>query len=130
MATSHTFVDAYKEEDVHGRMMKVLDDAIEAIRFTQHCAREGTLHENPRFPMIILRTPKGWGSIDYIDGNKIEDNCLSHQVIADQAKTNETQLKQLEGWLRSYQLSRAVSMVIKFDDDIQSLIPRRWASYG
>ncbi|MBP6881668.1 MAG: phosphoketolase family protein [Candidatus Pacebacteria bacterium] len=117
------FVDAYKEEDVHGRMMKVLDDAIEAIRFTQHCAREGTLHENPRFPMIILRTPKGWGSIDYIDGNKIEDNCLSHQVIADQAKTNETQLKQLEGWLRSYNFHELFDGH-KFDDDIQSLIPR------
>jgi xylulose-5-phosphate/fructose-6-phosphate phosphoketolase len=123
------FVDAYKEEDVHGRMMRVLDDAIEAIRFTQHCAREGTLHENPRFPMIILRTPKGWGSIDYIHGEKIADNCLSHQVIADQAKTNETQLKQLEDWLRSYRFHELFDGV-KFDDDIQSLIPREGRRMG
>lgn len=123
------FVDAYKEEDVHNRMMNVLDDAIEAIRFTQHCAREGTLHENPRFPMIILRTPKGWGSIDYIEGNKIEDNCLSHQVIADQAKTNEGQRKQLEDWLRSYRFHELFDGQ-KFDDDIQSLIPREGRRMG
>jgi len=116
------FVDAYTEEDVHCRMMKVLDDAIEAIRFTQHCAREGTLHENPRFPMIILRTPKGWGSIDYIGDNKIADNCLSHQVIADQAKHDEGQRKQLEDWLRSYRFHELWDGE-KFDDDIQSLIP-------
>lgn len=117
------FVDAYTEEDVHGRMTKVMDDAIEAIRFTQHCAREGTLHDNPRFPMIILRTPKGWGSIDYIGENKIADNCLSHQVIADAAKHDEGQRAQLETWLRSYHFNELFDGE-KFDDDIQSLIPR------
>ncbi|MEY3784318.1 MAG: hypothetical protein RLZZ230_640, partial [Candidatus Parcubacteria bacterium] len=117
------FVDAYTEEDVHGRMTKVMDDAIESIRFTQHCAREGTLHENPRFPMIILRTPKGWGSIDYIGNNKIEDNCLSHQVIAEAAKHDAGQLAQLETWLRSYHFNELFDGE-RFDDDIQSLIPR------
>ncbi|USN88368.1 MAG: phosphoketolase family protein [Candidatus Nomurabacteria bacterium] len=123
------FVDAYVEEDVHGRMMEVMDEAIEAIRFTQHCAREGTLHENPRFPMIVLRTPKGWGSIDYIGENKIEDNCLSHQVIADQAKTDEGQRKQLEDWLRSYRFHELWDGE-KFDDDIMSLIPREGRRMG
>lgn len=123
------FVDAYKEEDVHARMMKVMDEAIEAIRFTQHCAREGTLHENPRFPMIILRTPKGWGSIDYIGENKIEDNCLSHQVIADKAKTDEGQRAQLEEWLRSYRFNELFDGV-NFDDDIQSLVPREGRKMG
>jgi xylulose-5-phosphate/fructose-6-phosphate phosphoketolase len=117
------FVDAYTEEDVHCKMMSVLDEAIEAIRFTQHCAREGTLHENPRFPMIVLRTPKGWGSIDYIGDNKIADNHLSHQVIAEQAKHDPGQLKQLEDWLRSYRFHELWDGE-KFDDDIQSLIPR------
>ncbi len=123
------FVDAYTEEDVHGRMMKVLDDAIEAIRFTQHCAREGTLHENPRFPMIILRTPKGWGSIDYIGNNKIADNCLSHQVIAEAAKHDAGQLAQLETWLRSYHFNELFDGE-RFDDDIQSLIPREGRRMG
>lgn len=123
------FVDAYTEEDVHARMMEVLDDAIEAIRFTQHCAREGTLHETPRFPMIILRTPKGWGSIDYIGDKKIEDNHYSHQVIADQAKHDEGERAQLEGWLRSYDFNELWDGE-KFDDDIQSLIPREGRRMG
>ncbi len=122
-------VDAYVEEDVHGRMMKVIDDAIEAIRFTQHCAREGTLTENPRFPMIILRTPKGWDSIKYIGENKIEDNCLSHQVIADQARNNKEQIAQLEKWLRSYRFNELFDGV-HFDSDIQSVIPREGRRMG
>lgn len=123
------FVDAYTEEDVHDRMMRVMDDAIEAIRFTQHCAREGTLHENPRFPMIILRTPKGWGSIPELDGKRITDNHYAHQVIAEKAKTDETHLAALETWLRSYDFAELWDGA-NLDDDIQSLIPRAGRKMG
>jgi xylulose-5-phosphate/fructose-6-phosphate phosphoketolase len=123
------FVDAYTEEDVHGRMMEVMDTAVEAIRFTQHCAREGTLQENPRFPMIILRTPKGWGSIDFVGEKKVEDNHYSHQVIADGAKHDEGQLAQLETWLRSYRFDELWDGE-NFDADIQSLIPAEGRKMG
>lgn len=123
------FVDAYTEEDVHARMMEVMDTAIEAIRFTQHCAREGTLQENPRFPMIVLRTPKGWDSIDYIGDQKIEDNHYSHQVIAVNAKTNDSERAQLEEWLRSYRFNELFDGE-NFDADIQSLIPREGRRMG
>jgi xylulose-5-phosphate/fructose-6-phosphate phosphoketolase len=123
------FVDSYTEADIHGKMMSVMDEVVEAIRFTQHCAREGTLHENPRFPMIILRTPKGWNSIDYIGDKKIADNCLSHQVIADHAKHDAGELKQLEDWLRSYRFNELFDGE-KFDDDIQSLIPGEGRKMG
>ena len=123
------FVDAYTEEDVHGRMMEVMDTAVEAIRFTQHCAREGTLQETPRFPMIILRTPKGWDSIDYIGDKKIEDNHYSHQVIAEKARTDEEHMQKLETWLRSYNFNELWDGE-KFDDDIQSLIPREGRRMG
>ena len=116
-------VDAYKEEDVHARMQAVLDDAVEAIRFTQHCAKEGTLQQPPRWPMIILRTPKGWNSIKYIGDKRIEDNHLSHQVIADQARSNPEQMRQLETWLRSYKFNELFNGE-HFDEDIESLIPR------
>jgi xylulose-5-phosphate/fructose-6-phosphate phosphoketolase len=123
------FVDAYAEEDIHARMMSVLDEAVEAIRFTQHCAREGTLQENPRFPMIVLRTPKGWHSIGYIGDKRIEDNCYAHQVIADRAKTDDGERVQLEAWLRSYNFNELWDGQ-KFDDDIQSLIPREGRKMG
>lgn len=117
------FVDAYASDDVHKDMMDVLDQAIESIRFTQHCAREGTLHETPRWPVIILRTPKGWNSIDFIGDKKIADNHLSHQVIADAAKTNPDELRLLEDWLRSYRFDELFDGE-RFDQDIESLIPR------
>lgn len=117
------FVDAYTETDVHARMAKVLDDAITAIRFTQHCAHEMTLHEPPRWPMIILRTPKGWNSIKYIGDKRIEDNHYSHQVIAEGAHTDPLQLAQIESWLRSYKFEELFTEV-GFIPEIEALIPR------
>lgn len=116
------FVDAYTEADVHARMAEVLDTAVEAIRFTQHCAREGTLHENPRLPMIVLRTPKGWNSIPDLGGKRIEDNHYSHQVIAEKARDDAGHLTALETWLRSYNFQDLFDGSA-FDDDIESLVP-------
>lgn len=116
------FVDSSLEEDIHKQMQRTLDRAVEAIRFTQHCAREKTLRLNPRWPMIILRTPKGWNSIAYIGENKIEDNCLSHQVIAEGALHNDEELHLLEEWLRSYRFNELFNGET-FDDDVQSLVP-------
>jgi len=125
-------VDAYTEEDVQTRMASVLDTAIEAIRFTQHCAREGTLHNPPKWPMIILRTPKGWHSIHELDGKRLEDNHNSHQVIAEFAKTNSEHMAALETWLRSYNFDELFDG-LRFDDQIESLVPtleRRMGNNG
>ncbi len=116
-------VDSYAEENVHERMIAVLDEAVSAIRFTQHVAREGNLQKPPRWPMIILRTPKGWHSIDALDGKRLEDNHASHQVIAEFAKTNPTHLAALETWLRSYHFDELFDGT-NFVADIESLVPR------
>jgi len=115
-------VDSYREEDVHGCMMTALDRATKSIRFTQHCAREGTLRENPRWPMIILRTPKGWHSIKQIRDKRIEDNHYSHQVIADGACKDDEEFALLEEWLRSYRFNELFDGA-RFDSDIESLVP-------
>jgi len=122
-------VDSYTNEAIHEKMSQVLDSAINSIRFTQHCAREGTLREPPRWPMIILRTPKGWNSIPNLDGKRIEDNHYSHQVIAEFAKTNPDHLKALEDWLRSYRFDELFDGT-HFDGDIESLIPREERRMG
>lgn len=117
------FVDAYTAGDPHAVMTEAVDKAVEAIRFTQHCAKEMTLKENPRWPMIILRSPKGWHSIKQIREKKIEDNHYSHQVIADGALHNDEEFRLLEEWLRSYRFEELFDGE-KFDEDIESLIPR------
>ncbi len=115
-------VDAYTTDTIHERMMTVLDEAIASIQFTQHCAREGTLHKPPKWPMIILRTPKGWHSIDQLEGKRLEDNHASHQVIAEFAKTNDVHLTALANWLASYHFSD-LFVDDSFIDEIESLVP-------
>lgn len=115
-------VDAYTEEDPHARLSAVLQESLAGIRFTQHCAREGTLTENPRFPMIIMRTPKGWGSIPELDGKRIEDNHYSHQVIAERAATDPEHLAALETWLRSYRFDELFHGS-GFDTEIEAIVP-------
>jgi len=117
------FVDAYEGEDVHDQMRAALDKAVNDIRFTQHCAREMTLKDNPRWPMIILRSPKGWHSIKQIREKRIEDNHYSHQVIAEGAAHNDEEFRLLEEWLRSYRFEELFDGE-KFDADIESLVPR------
>lgn len=117
------FVDTYTATDAHAVMAEAVEKAVEAIRFTQHCAKEMTLKENPRWPMIILRSPKGWHSIKQIREKRIEDNHYSHQVIADGATHNEEEFRLLEEWLRSYKFEELFDGE-KFDPEIEALIPR------
>jgi xylulose-5-phosphate/fructose-6-phosphate phosphoketolase len=117
------FVDSYIEEDVDEQMIAAVDKSIASIRFTQHCAREMTLKENPRWPVIILRSPKGWHSIKQIREKRIEDNHYSHQVIAEGAVHNDEEFQLLEEWLRSYKFEELFDGE-KFDEDIESLIPK------
>ncbi|MBI2148444.1 phosphoketolase family protein [Candidatus Woesearchaeota archaeon] len=76
----------------------------------------------PRLPMIILKTPKGWTGIKELNGNKIEGNCLSHQVVAKNAKSDLTELKALEDWLISYNFNELFNG--KFSKDIELVIPK------
>jgi xylulose-5-phosphate/fructose-6-phosphate phosphoketolase len=116
-------VDAYTESDVHKVMQETVDKSVKSIKSIQSAAREGTLKNHPVWPMIILRSPKGWDSIKYIGEDRIEDNHYAHQVIAGDARNDKEQLKQLEQWLRSYKFEELFDGK-KFDDDIESLVPR------
>ncbi len=122
------FVDAYTESDVHERMITVVDTAIGRIRDIQKKAREGD-ESLARFPMIIFRSPKGWGSVHEMHGKRLEDNCLSHQVILDGARIDGEELSALEGWLRSYHFE-ALFDGKHFHADIAALIPSEHRRMG
>ena len=78
----------------------------------------------PRMPMIVMRTLKGWSGIKELDGKKIEGNCLSHQVVLAEAKTDPKQLEMLEGWLKSYRFNELFDREKGFGDFVKNIVPK------
>jgi xylulose-5-phosphate/fructose-6-phosphate phosphoketolase len=94
-------VEGSEPEAMHQAMAAVLDTVIEDIRSIQAEARSTGRAARPRWPMIILRTPKGWTGPKEVDGKKTEGSWRSHQVpLAEMAKPQHVAL--LEQWMRSY----------------------------
>ncbi|MBB5631985.1 xylulose-5-phosphate/fructose-6-phosphate phosphoketolase [Cryobacterium mesophilum] len=88
--------------EVHRRFASTLDDVLDHIAQIKADAVAGTLADRPAWPMIILRTPKGWTCPAVIDGHPAEDNWRSHQVPLADARDTEEHTRLLESWLRSY----------------------------
>jgi xylulose-5-phosphate/fructose-6-phosphate phosphoketolase len=88
--------------DVHRRFAAVLDDALDRIEGIQHAARTGGVTDRPTWPMIVLRSPKGWTGPATVDGLPVEGTWRSHQVPMTDVRTNPDHLRVLEDWLRSY----------------------------
>ncbi len=88
--------------DVHRRMASVLDEALEDIREIQVSARSHGARSRPVWPMLILRTPKGWTGPKVVDGLPVEGTFRSHQLPLTEVRTNPEHLAMLETWLRSY----------------------------
>jgi xylulose-5-phosphate/fructose-6-phosphate phosphoketolase len=80
---------------VHERFAAALDRSLDAIAQIQHAAREGGEVERPRWPMLILRTPKGWTGPREVDGLPIEGTWRSHQVPLAGVRESADQLRRL-----------------------------------
>jgi xylulose-5-phosphate/fructose-6-phosphate phosphoketolase len=89
-------------EDLDAELASALDTAHAEIRELQDQARGGSPPERPRWPMLVVKSLKGWTGPKEVDGVKVEGTSKAHQVPAMQAKTNPEHLKILEDWLRSY----------------------------
>ncbi|MBI2400577.1 MAG: phosphoketolase family protein, partial [Deltaproteobacteria bacterium] len=88
--------------DVHDEFDASLEAAYKQIKELQTVWRSGKTTERPKWPMLILRTPKGWTGPKTLDGKMIEGSFRSHQVPGKDLKTNPGHLKAVEQWLRSY----------------------------
>ncbi|MCO5996749.1 phosphoketolase family protein [Actinoallomurus rhizosphaericola] len=88
--------------DVHRRLADALDDALDDIARIQAAARGGGSTERPRWPMIVLRTPKGWTGPREVDGVPVEGTWRAHQVPLGRVREDPEHLAALEAWLRSY----------------------------
>ncbi|WP_105402137.1 phosphoketolase [Neorhizobium sp. T7_12] len=97
------FVEGHEPEKMHRQMAAVLDEVFDRIRAIQTDARAGKAPEAcPRWPMIVLRSPKGWTGPKEVDGKKVEDFWRAHQVPVSGCRENDAHRKILEDWMRSY----------------------------
>lgn len=96
------FVEGDEPERMHQIMAEKLDEAIKEIKRIQTNARDNNDTTRPRWPMIILNSPKGWTGPKSVDGHLVEGNFRSHQVPLPVDANHENNLKVLEDWMRSY----------------------------
>jgi xylulose-5-phosphate/fructose-6-phosphate phosphoketolase len=98
------FVSGDDPMSVHEAFASTLDSCLDAIARIQTDARGGKpITERPRWPLIILRTPKGWTGPKEVDGIEIEGTFRAHQVPLSGVRTNAAHLAILESWMKSYQ---------------------------
>lgn len=97
------FVEGSDPEIMHQHMAATLDTIIAEIITIQREARCNSVTVRPRWPMVILRSPKGWTGPEEVDGQKTEDYWRSHQVPLAEMATKPEHIKLLELWMRSYQ---------------------------
>ena len=105
------FVEGSEPELMHQKMATTLDRAIRDIQSIQKQARDTGLPKRPRWPLIILRSPKGWTGPKEVDGKKTEDYWRSHQVPLSELAEKPKHIKLLESWMESYRPSEL------FDDN-------------
>lgn len=96
------FVEGSDPTEMHQKMAATLDAAVAEIRAIWQRTRASGQPERPRWPMIVLRAPKGWTGPKEIGGHKVEGTWRSHQVPFSDVRGNPANLKLLESWMRSY----------------------------
>jgi xylulose-5-phosphate/fructose-6-phosphate phosphoketolase len=96
------FVEGDDPDTMHQLMARTLDEIVAEIQRIQNEARTHGFTERPRWPMIVLKTPKGWTGPRIVDGKQTEGTFRSHQVPLAGLASNPQHLKQLEEWMRSY----------------------------
>jgi xylulose-5-phosphate/fructose-6-phosphate phosphoketolase len=107
----------------HEEMAAALDGAIEEIRSIQKRARDGQRSVGRAWPMIVLRSPKGWTGPAEVDGLPVEGTWRAHQVPLAQVRTNPAHLRQLEQWLRSYRPEELFGPDGRPEPDLLRLVP-------
>jgi xylulose-5-phosphate/fructose-6-phosphate phosphoketolase len=99
------WVDGDVPAEMHQKMAATLDTVVGEILAIQRSARTGGARGRPRWPMIVLRTPKGWTGPKVVDGLPVEGTWRAHQVPIPEVRSNPEHLALLESWMRSYRPS-------------------------
>jgi len=115
-------VEGSNPKEMHILMAKTMDMAIKNIKDIQTKTRNGQRPDKIEWPMIILKTPKGWTGPKEVDGNKVEGTFRAHQVPI--SMENETHLSQLETWLQSYKPQELFNNDGTLKEEIKEIIPQ------
>jgi xylulose-5-phosphate/fructose-6-phosphate phosphoketolase len=116
------FVAGHVPARVHQLLAETLDAVFDRIAAIQRDARAKGFRERPRWPMIVLRTPKGWTGPRQVDGKRVEGTFRAHQVpMADMDKPSH--LKLLERWMRSYRPQELFDATGRLREDLRALAP-------
>jgi xylulose-5-phosphate/fructose-6-phosphate phosphoketolase len=117
------FVEGDDPPHVHQAFAATLDRCYERIRAIQQEARQYGVFERPRWPAIVLRTPKGWTGPKEVGGHPVEGTFRAHQVPLADTRNDPEQLNQLDAWLRSYKPDELFDSRGKFVPDLAALAP-------
>ncbi len=117
------FVEGSDPQEMHQKMAATLERCTAEIQRIQHAAREQGEQERPRWPMIILRSPKGWTGPKEVDGKKTEDFWRSHQVPFAAVRENSEHLQLLEQWLQSYRPDELFTEEGGLQPELKALAP-------
>ncbi len=117
------FVEGNDVMVMHQKMAFVMQQCIQEIRQIQQQARENNDVTRPRWPMIVLRSPKGWTGPETVDGHKVEGSWRAHQVPLTKVKENPKHLQQLEDWLRSYRAEELFDAKGSLMPELKALAP-------
>ncbi|KAK5146926.1 hypothetical protein LTR04_000942 [Oleoguttula sp. CCFEE 6159] len=112
-------------EDIDADMGNSLEWALREINKIQQAARHEKPISKPRWPVIIMRTPKGWSGPKKVEGEFIEGSFRSHQVPLPKAKSDEAQLRDLQKWLKSYGADQLFAEDGSPTDNIKKIIPEK-----
>lgn len=118
------FVEGDDPKVVHQQMAATLDEILADIRDIQTDARENGFKERPRWPMMVLRTPKGWTGPRIVDGKQVEGTFRSHQVPIAEIRSNPEHLRLLDEWLRSYRPEELFDERGRLAPELAELAPR------
>ena len=118
------FVEGHEPEAMHQRMAATLDAVIAEIRTIQHEARSKGSTKLPVWPMIVLRTPKGWTGPKFVDGKPVEGTWRAHQVPVADLDTHPEHLAILEEWIKSYHAEELFDENGKLIAELAELAPK------
>lgn len=118
------YVEGDEPEQMHQLMVTTLEQVTEDIQQIKRHARENNDATRPRWPMIVLRTPKGWTCPREVDGQQVEGNWRSHQVPMGEMHENPEHVRMLEQWMKSYRPEELFDERGALRGELKALAPR------